>query len=340
MAYAAGKAEGPLERSDASAGPYVERIRELFVRVGGGPILTAKDMPFENKGVLNPGAAEVEGETLLLLRVIRPDNRSMLVVARSADGVGDWRVESKPLIEPSEWYDVDGCEDPRITYLADRDEYAITYVGVSRMGAGVCLALTKDFRTVERLGLVLHPYNKDAMLLPERVRGKYRLLHRPTAGPREDVWMSESEDLLHWGHPENVIEEDDRPGWQHGKVGAGAPPIRGKIGWFLVYHGVELARQDHWIYRTGIAILDPEEPSKVLRHWPDWVFGPQEPYEFDEKGQGIVFPTGLLVKEGRLRMYYGAGDLNVGLATADVEMMRRIGEEFHRAQEGQPESPQ
>ncbi len=284
------------------------------------------------KAVCNPGATEFDGDVLLLLRIINPDDLSVLVVARSKDGIRDWRIEDAPLLAPADWYDEDGCEDARITYLPDRELYAITYVGYSRLGAGVCLALTEDFRSVERLGMVIHPYNKDATLLPERIDGKYRLLHRPTIAPQEDIWMSESEDLIHWGRPRCVMQESARPGWQGGKIGAGPAPHRVTDGWLLLYHGVE-RKDERWTYRTGIALLDPSAPEKVVRHWPEWVFGPEKPYEVDDKGQGIVFPTGLIERDGKLMMYYGAGDRSVGVATADMTSLRQIGEEYRRASE-------
>ena len=173
---------------------------ELFERSPANPILQAGDMPFPCKAVCTPAACRVDGETLLLLRAIDTEGRSHLVVARSQDGIGGWRVEDPPLLSPDqadEWYETLGCEDPRITYLADEGEHIIAYVGVSNQGAGVCLATTKDFRSVSRLGLVIHPYNKDAALFPRRIGGRYLLLHRPTAGPLENIWLSESEDLRH-----------------------------------------------------------------------------------------------------------------------------------------------
>lgn len=324
--------EAEAEKPAFDRSPYVKRIRDVFIREQSNPILAPEAMPFPCKAVCNPGAVEFEGDVLLLLRIIDENDRSRLVVARSKDGVKDWRVEAEPLLKGEEWYDEWGCEDPRITYLADRGEYVIVYVGYSHFGAGVCLATTKDFKTVARLGMVLHPYNKDAALFPERIAGKYRLLHRPTMSRLEDVWISESDDLLHWGTPYNVLEESDRPGWEGGKIGAGPPPFMGGQDWVLMYHGVE-RKDERWTYRVGIVTLHKDAPQNVVRAWPEWVFGPQESYEFDDKGQGIVFPTGLIERGGKLMMYYGAGDRSVGLAVADLEALRQIGHEFLQASE-------
>lgn len=329
------KASGRAGKSWLADAPHAARLRELFVRSPRNPILTCADMPFPCKAVCNPGACLVDGEVLLLLRVIDDRGRSRLHVARSRDGAGGWRIEETPLLSPDVGacsYDDWGCEDPRVIYLEDRAEYVISYVGWSRHGAGVCLATTADFRTATRLGMVIHPYNKDAALLPRRVGGKYRMLHRPTAGPLEDVWISESDDLLSWGNPRCVLEENDQPGWDSGKVGAGPPPVETRDGWLLLFHGVKPTDGGGWEYRMGLALLDPEDPARVAGRWPEWVFGPQEPYEFSPEKGGIVFPTGLIEKDGALLVYYGAGDSCVGLATADMALLGSFADETAQEQ--------
>ena len=295
--------------------------QELFERSAANPILRATDLPFPCKAVCNPAACLVDGETLLLLRAIDNDDHSHLVVARSQNGVGDWRIEAPPLLSPGQaalWYETLGCEDARITYLAHRDEYIIAYVGSSHQGAGVCLAATRDFYSVERLGLVIHPYNKDAALFPRKIGGRYLLLHRPTAGPLENIWLSESDDLQHWGNPKCVLQENDQPGWDSGKVGTGPPPIETPDGWLLIFHGVQL-EETGWLYRVGLALLDLEDPGKLLAKAPNWVFGPTEPYELRGEKPGIVFPTGAIVEEGIVRLYYGAADTTVCVATARLD---------------------
>lgn len=305
--------------------PDIERARELFVREPTNPILTAAQMPIPSKAVCNPAACLIDGKVLLLLRVIDKDDHSHLFVAKSQDGIGGWVVEAAPLLSPNDvnagWYDNWGCEDPRITYLEDDGIYAITYVGYSKYGAGVCLALTHDFQSVERLGMAIHPYNKDAVLFPRKIGGKYLMLHRPTAGPLENIWISESEDLIHWGNPRCVLEENDQPGWDSGKVGAGPPPLEVDEGWLLIFHGV-MQTNIGWDYRFGLALLDKEQPDKVLKRWPEWVFGPQQPYETRSDSTGVVFPTGLVVKDNRLLIYYGAADTTVALATANTDLLR------------------
>ena len=322
----------------AEANDFAGRLRELYVREPRNPILKPEDMPMPCKAVCNPGAVEFEGDVLLLLRVIGHDDHSTLVVARSQNGVTDWRIEEEPLLKAEHWYDEWGCEDPRVTWMEDRQQFVIVYVGYSRFGAGVCLATTEDFKTATKLGMAIHPYNKDAALLPERIDGKYRLFHRPTMGRFEDIWVSESEDLIHWGMPFNVMQQSDRPGWQGGKIGCGPPPFMGGEDWVMVYHGVERA-DDHWVYRVGMAALQRDAPQNVVRAWPEWVFGPQEPYEFDDRGQGIVFPTGQVHRDGKLMLYYGAGDRSVALVTASLEGLRQVGHDILQTEAPAPAQP-
>lgn len=300
--------------------------QELFQRNAANPILQASDMPFPCKAVCNPAACLVDGKTLLLLRVIDNEDRSHLVVARSQDGIGGWQIQDPPLLSPGHnaaWYETLGCEDPRITYLADEEQYVIAYVGSSDQGAGVCLATTKDFQSVSRLGLVIHPYNKDAALFPRKIGGRYLLLHRPTAGPLENVWLSESEDLRHWGNPVCVLQEDQQPGWDSGKVGTGPTPIETSEGWLLIFHGVQL-EETGWLYRVGLALLDLDDPSRIIAKAPNWVFGPMESYELRGEKPGIVFPTGAVVQDETMRLYYGAADSTVAVANTRLENLLTI----------------
>ena len=232
-----------------------ENVKELFTRSPHNPIFTPSDLPYPAKFVCNPAATEIGDDTLLLLRVTDsrtgPTCTSPARPTAWAAGASTPSRCSRPDIAPA-WYDDMGCEDPRITWVPERGEYVIAYVGSSRYGAGVCLATTRDFLTVNRLGLVIHPYNKDAALFPRKIEGRYALLHRPTAGPLENIWLSqyEDEDLQDWGRPRCVLEECDQPGWDSGKVGTGPPPIETPDGWLLIFHGVQQVERG-WVYRVG-----------------------------------------------------------------------------------------
>lgn len=296
---------------------------ELFERSPHNPLIKPSDIPYPCDCVCNPAAVRVDGETLLLLRVIDQVGASHLTVARSKDGETDWRIEDTPLLSPDDrglsWESF-GCEDPRVVFLEDRQEYAITYTGFSPLGAGICIATTTDFQTVKRLGLILPPNNKDGSLFPRQVDGKYLILHRPALGSVEHIWIAESENLIHWGRPAVIIEERGGPWWDGEKVGGGPPPIETPEGWLIIYHGVQQTSHGP-IYRVGLALLDLEDPRKVIRRLPRWVFGPKTDYESSGLIPGVVFPTGTIVDGDDVRLYYGAADTRIAMATGKVSTL-------------------
>ena len=308
---------------------------ELFTRHQANPIISPSDIPYPCDCVCNPAAHLVGDDVLLLLRVIDQEGSSHITVARSRDGVTDWRIEDRPFIAPDDvsarWplargaeYDASfeayGSEDPRVVFLADRGEYAVTYTGYSSLGAGVCIATTRDFRDVTRFGLVLSPNNKDASLFPRRIGGRYWMLHRPALGDMEHIWLVESEDLIHWGRPWMILSERGGPWWDGDKVGGGPPPIETPDGWLVIFHGVKGTSHGP-IYRAGLALLDLDDPRKVIRRLPRWVFGPKEPYESTGFIPGVVFPTGTVQKGDDLYLYYGAADTRVALATTRIQTL-------------------
>ena len=292
----------------------------LFQRYEGNPILIPERWPYLANATFNPGAIEHNGETLLLVRVEDMCGFSHLTIARSKDGKTNWQIDEKPLLSPdrSEEEEQWGLEDPRIVWLEDRKEYAITYVCFSKDGPTVSLALTKDFKTVERHGRMLPPEDKDASLLPRKIKNRYVLIHRPIIRGEAHVWISFSPDLKYWGDHKVLLPV--RPGWWDcSKVGLGPPPIETKEGWLVIYHGVRQTASGS-LYRVGLALLDLEEPWKIIRRGDHWVFGPRMPYERVGDVPGVTFPTGVIVnkKTGDLRMYYGAADSNISLATANL----------------------
>ena len=222
--------------------------------------------------------------------------------------------------EKSAWYDALGCEDPRVTFLPERAGYLIAYVGYSAFGAGVCLAATSDFHAAERLGIVIPPYDKDAVLFPRHIGGRYLILHRPTINGLENIWLMESDDLLHWGRPVCVMQKGEK-GWDSGKIGAGPPPIETPDGWLLIFHGAEQTPQG-WVYRVGLALLALDDPTQVLARTKAPVFAPEAPYEVGGVKPGIVFPTGTVLRDdGLVQMYYGSDDVGISLATAPVSRL-------------------
>ncbi len=292
----------------------------LFNRVSGNPILTKDDWPYMVNGVFNPGAAVVDGETLLLVRAEDMCGFSHLTVARSADGFTDWQIDAQPTLTSDAAYDEEqwGIEDPRIVFLEDDAKYAVTYVSFSRGGPVLSVAMTRDFRSFERLGCLMPPEDKDGSLLPRRIDGRYALIHRPIIRGEAHIWISFSPDLKHWG--EHSILLSPRPGWwDHHRVGLGPPPVDTPEGWLLFYHGVRKTASGT-LYRVGMALLDLDDPRKVIRRTDQWVLGPETDYEYLGDVPGVTFPTGVIVEPttAEVRLYYGAADKSVAVATANL----------------------
>ncbi len=293
----------------------------LFQRSEANPILTAADVPYPANSVFNPGAARVGDQTILLVRVEDMRGISQLHVARSADGVSGWRFDPEPLLRPDvERYpeEIWGCEDPRLTWLPEREEWAIAYTAYSRRGPLVSLATTRDFRSVQRLGPVMPPEDKDAALFPHRINGRWAMIHRPSPlRGGAHMWISYSPDLRHWGDHSLLLEARDGAWWDAGKIGLGPPPLETADGWLVLYHGVHLTG-DGPIYRAGLALLALDDPTRVLRRTDEWVFGPAAPYEINGDVGRVVFPCGWIhdATSDELHVYYGGADSVIAVATA------------------------
>ncbi len=314
-------------------------VDELFVRSSANPIISASQLPYRANSVFNPGAGRVGHDTVLLLRVEDLRGISHLQVARSFDGVSGWRFDAAPLLAPApdrHPEEVWGCEDPRLTWLPEREEWAIAYTAYSRRGPLVSLAMSADFTEARRLGPIMPPEDKDAALFPRRFDGRWAMIHRPSPlRGGAHMWISFSPDLRHWGDHSLLLEARDGPWWDAGKIGLGPPPLETADGWLLCYHGVHTTAAGP-IYRVGLALLDIEDPRVVLRRTDEWILGPTAPYERAGDVNKVVFPTGWVhdAESDLLSLYYGAGDSVTALATArlgDVlDHMARAAEPRHR----------
>lgn len=303
--------------------------RELFQRHPGNPILSAADWPYPVNTVFNPGAAVIGTETVLVARVEALSGISHLTVARSANGVDGWVVDSVPLLEAVDGVEAElwGFEDARVVWVSELDRYVITCTAYGPAGPAVYLATTTDFRSVERHGVVREPDDKNAALLPERVGGKWILFHRPRAPGVSahgeilgGIMLSRSADLHDWTEPEHVLQPRSGAWWDSLRIGIGPPPLRTDRGWLVIYHGVKETIAGG-IYRVGVALVDLDEPTRVLGRAADWVLGPLAPYERQGDVPNAVFPCGLVhdVVSGEVRLYYGAADTSICLATARVD---------------------
>jgi len=296
---------------------------ELFQRYTDNPIITVKDLSYAANTVFNAGATKVNQETVLLLRVEDKRGISHLTVARSGNGMDNWRIDSSPTLpaapenHPEEIY---GIEDPRLTYVEEKKLWAITYTAYSQAGPLVSLATTSDFRSFERQGPVMPPEDKDAALFPVRFAGRWAMIHRPVStmpSTGAHIWISFSPDLKHWGDHRILIPARKGGWWDAHKIGLSPPPLKTDEGWLICYHGVKTTASGA-IYRLGLALLDLEDPCRVVACSDEWVFGPREDYEMFGDVNKVVFSCGWILEGDEIRMYYGGGDTCLALATASL----------------------
>ena len=242
---------------------------------------------------------------------------SHLRLARSWDGV-HFKIAKRPTLMPCAPNEAYGLEDPRITPLERR--YYISYSAVSPWGVAAALASTDDFQRFKRHGLMTLPDNKDVVLFSWRIGGKVYALTRPTAGEfgRRDIWISGSEDLVHWGDHRLLAEA--KPGrWDGERIGAGAVPIAIHQGWLVIYHGADGAQR----YCLGAMLLHPDKPWQVLARTPRPILEPETDYERHGFMDNVVFTCGALLEGKTVRIYYGAADRCVAFADLCLDALLR-----------------
>jgi predicted GH43/DUF377 family glycosyl hydrolase len=298
----------------------------LFHRHANNPILQAADWPYPAHAVFNAAATLLpDGTTLLLCRVEDRRGHSHLCAARSANGVDGWVIDPEPTMLPSPvdhpeelW----GIEDPRITFVEELGQYAVAYTAFGKSGPGVALALTKDFRTFERRGVVMQPEDKDAALLPRRIDGSFALIHRPVTESGAHIWVSLSPDLTNWGTHRPLLLARKGGWWDANKIGLSPPPIETPEGWLVLYHGVRHTAAGA-LYRLGVALFERERFERCIARGASWIFGPEEPYECHGDVGNVVFPCGLTIgPDGdTINLYYGAADTTIALATGSVRQL-------------------
>lgn len=240
---------------------------------------------------------------------------------------------NRPLIVPSLPWDVSGCQDARI--IPFEGAYYLIYCAWDKDAAPagqdkarVGIARTNDFVTCEKLGIIDHfAWDKDAFIFPERVSGRIAYVHRVTPNIQID-YFDTFEDLLdprNWRDYERRVEAStvmraDFP-WECGKVGGGVPPIKTERGWLLIYHAVETFPNEKFIYRAGAALLELENPSRVIARLPYPILSPEEDYEIRGDVDNVVFPVGGYVYQGELYISYGAADRCVAMARVPLDRL-------------------
>lgn len=290
-------------------------------------------------GVFNPAILLEDPLCLVVRKVTYPNNSTLVKAVKTEEG---FKLQ-ETLISPSEEYDKIGTEDPRITKIDS--SYELLYTGYDGKNARIVRACSVDGKMFYKKG-VISPnipkdkavslvcsskykntwkkyseilWDKDACLFPEKIQGKYAMLHR--LEPDIQIVMFDSFDTLHedefWKEyisslPNHIVMEPKEK-WEKQKIGTGTPPIKTEKGWLVFYHGVD----EENVYRAGAALLDLENPGKEIGR--TFLFGPEYPWEVEGNVNNVVFPTAAHIQGEYIQIYYGCADKRTGKATIPLE---------------------
>jgi len=319
---------------------YPWKSSPVVTRYEGNPILKPEDMPFPSTMVYNPGVEKFKGRYVMLFRNLHYQVRwtkrtHFLGWATSDDGV-HWTVDADARFEVE---GLTGPADPRLTVLDGRCYACVQEsenVSKSAIGIRGAVTVSDDLEHWELLSLST-PDNRNMVLFPERVNGRIARLERPFRKCTHchtatgEAWYSESPDGRYWGNSRRVLAIEDVP-FANEKTGPGAAPIRTDKGWLALFHAVYVdpkityptwRNEDiHWVYAAGVMLLDLDDPSKIIGLAREPLIVPEAPYdcEIDGYRSYTVFPTGnILEDDGTVKIYYGAADSSICLATAKLD---------------------
>jgi beta-1,4-mannooligosaccharide/beta-1,4-mannosyl-N-acetylglucosamine phosphorylase len=317
-----------LGASELPGLPWEERAAEdtrPVWRYSGNPIIPCDLLPTSNS-IFNSAVVPFADGFAGVFRCDDWARRMQLHCGRSHDGV-TWELEPEPIR-----FECDDAElgtfvygyDPRVVWIEDR--FYITWCNWYH-GPTIGMAWTQDFETFHQLENAFLPYNRNGVLFPRRLNGRFAMLSRPSDDghtPFGEIFYSESPDLRHWGAHRHVLGPLP-DSWQATKVGAGPAPIETSEGWLLVYHGV-LTSCNGFVYAAGVALLDRDEPWQVIARAEPFVLAPKADYERSGDVSNVVFPCAMLcdARTGRLAIYYGAADTVTALAFSTVDELVRF----------------
>jgi len=311
----------------------------MLKRFYHNPIITRNDVPDlgphlrDVSSVFNPGAIKDNDYYHLMLRVQNRGRETFLMMADSNDGVQfEIRKETLHFIGIENIREtIYHIYDPRLTKL--EDTFYILFAMDMESGCKLGMAKSDDLNTFHFMGIVSKEDNRNGVLFPERINGKYARFDRPNLADNDGITsgdticLSYSDDLIHWTTHSNVLS--GRLHYWDELIGAGPPPIKTNDGWLLIYHGIATHFQSSNIYQAGVALFDLDDPAKLIVRSRYNILEPREVYELTGQVPNVVFPSGLIVedqdkngtakKNSPVKIYYGAADTCVGLAETTVE---------------------
>ena len=299
--------------------------KEPVWRYSGNPIIGRDGNKISNS-VFNSAVVRFEDG---FAGVFRCDSRSIsmdIFAGKSKDGI-NWEIDDEPIKFEGADEEILKREyryDPRVCFIEDR--YYITWCN-GYHGPTIGIAYTFDFKKFVQLENAYLPFNRNGVLFPRKINGLYMMLNRPSDNghtPFGDIFISQSKDMEFWGRHRHVMGtiKDDISAWQSTKIGPGPIPIETDEGWLMIYHGV-INTCNGFVYRMGAALLDLNEPWKVLARSKNYILAPWEQYECMGDVPNVVFPCAALhdKESGKIAIYYGCADTVTGLAFTTVERL-------------------
>lgn len=302
--------------------PWEERpksCRDVVWRYKKNPIIPRDLIPSSNS-IFNSAVVPFNGKFAGVFRCDDRRRNMQLHSGRSKDGI-NWEIDNQRISficdDPEIGNFIYGY-DPRVCWIEDR--YYVTWCNCYH-GPTIGVGYTYDFKEFYQLENAFLPFNRNGVLFPRKIKGKYAILSRPSDNghtPFGDIFYSESSDICHWGKHRHVMSPRGR--WESTKIGAGPTPIETIEGWLLIYHGV-LTSCNGFVYSMGAALLDIDEPWKVLYRTEPYLLSPQELYECVGDTPNVVFPCAALcdAPTGRIAIYYGGADTVTCLAFTQVD---------------------
>ena len=291
---------------------------DLLWRYSANPIIDRSAVKKANS-IFNSAAIPFEGKFAGVFRVDSTARTYNIHVGFSDDGI-NWDLDQTPfnIKSSSEEVIYKKGYDPRVCKIDD--EYIVTWCNVSDGYPTIGVAKTLDFKNFEQLENAFLPYNRNGVFFPRKINGNYMMLSRPCGNGHTnygDIFLSQSPDMTFWGKHRPVLKRSLN--WQDTKIGAGPVPIETSEGWLMIYHGVQ-GSCNGFIYSCGAALLDLEQPWKVIASSERYLLSPRESYELLGDVPNVVFPCAALVdsETGRMAIYYGCADCCTGIAFAYV----------------------
>lgn len=303
--------------------PWQERpagCNDVVWRYSNNPVIKRDAIPCANS-VFNSAVVPFMGKFAGVFRCDTKSRNMEIHAGFSDDGI-NWNINPERIVfecdipEVGDWgYGY----DPRVCKIDDK--YYVTWCNAYKWRPTIGVAWTTDFVTFHQLENAFLPFNRNGVMFPRRINGNFAMMSRPSDSghtPFGDIYYSESPDMTFWGKHRHVMGPS-RP-WESTKIGAGPIPIETEEGWLMFYHGV-LNSCNGFVYSFSAALLDINEPWKVIARASDYLISPQTLYECVGDVPNVTFPCATLcdTDTGRIAIYYGCADTVVGLCFTTVD---------------------